>query len=85
MAVIAAEAPDVLSHAAVRACNAGALMAACLSPQRFAELRALAGSYVRLTPSQVLSPCALPNNGRLHAFAHCSSAPAWHANIHTRR
>lgn len=61
MAVLAAEAPDVLSHAAARARNAGALMAACLSPQRFAELRELAGAYVRLTPSQVLNPCAVPS------------------------
>lgn len=53
----------MLSHAAVRARNAGALMAACLSPQRFAELRAMAGSYVQLTPSQVLNPCALPDKG----------------------
>ena len=63
VAVIAAQAPDVLSHAAVRARNAGALMAACLSPQRFAELRELAGSYVQITPSQVLNPCASPDDG----------------------
>ena len=63
MAVIAAQAPDVLSHAAVRARNAGALMAACMSPQRFAELQALAGSYVQLTPSQVLKQCVLPGSG----------------------
>lgn len=52
VAVVAAEMPDVLSHAAVRARNYGALMAACLSPARYAELQSLEGSFVRLSPSQ---------------------------------
>jgi len=52
VAVVAAQAPDVLSHAAVRARNAGALMAACLAPAVRARLAALAGSVARLVPSQ---------------------------------
>ncbi len=62
MAVVAAQAPDVLSHAAVRARNAGALMAACLAQAARARLAALAGFVVRLVPSQarrdVCSICA---------------------------
>lgn len=52
VAVITRQAPDVLSHAAIRARNSGVLMAACCDNGTLEILRNLSGKNARLTPSR---------------------------------
>ena len=52
-AVISEQAPDVLSHAAVRARNMGVLLAACHDAAILADLRSHAGSTLTMQLSQV--------------------------------
>ena len=52
-AVISEQAPDVLSHAAVRARNMGVLLAACHDAAILADLRSHAGSRLTMQLAQV--------------------------------
>ena len=51
VAVLAADAPDVLSHLAVRARNGGTLLAACFDAGPLEELRALEGQALTVSTS----------------------------------
>ena len=51
--VTGGDAPDVLSHAAVRARNCSVLLAACFDNKEVTCLQGMAGRFATLTPSQV--------------------------------
>jgi hypothetical protein len=54
-AIITGSAPDVLSHAAVRARNSGTLLAACFDKDRLFEMKSLLGTTISLASIQVSS------------------------------
>lgn len=56
VAVVCQQAPDVLSHAAVRARNGNVLVAACFETAPLERLRSMEGQAVQLSLAQV-SPC----------------------------
>ena len=61
VAVVTGNAPDVLSHAAVRARNSSVMLAACHEEGPLQQLRGLASRSASacLTPSQVWLTCLL--------------------------